>query len=323
MVSHWQSLLLTFVTCVTCIDAGLLLQPSHIARSIRVRVCLCLLGTIVELSLLILVCIHNTISRISFTWKKRCLADTSWIFLFWSWKNHVKVVENHWVGTLCSSQLKTMAVNLSRLTSVVCWINWVSQTSPAQSRTKQQTSSSSKSLCVALEQMGEFAAVDSRHSLGRHDIDAGLCAPDGHQASAHRLRMSGTHRHGADGELARAALATRAEHARGTTAQPTVLWELRVQTHSRHVSCYSSLFLAHRSRFRWLFFPLLSALKYSILYCTFLVHHFIICITVLCCWWVVIPLHSLAFHFSVCCLLNLKWIRDCSEYREWLKSHTP
>jgi len=77
--------------------------------------------------------------------------------------------------------------------------------------------------CRVAEQVGELTPVDSRNSLGRNDFHAGLRTTDGHQASADRLRLSWTHCHGADGELSRETLASRAEHTRGTTAQQTLL----------------------------------------------------------------------------------------------------
>ena len=72
-------------------------------------------------------------------------------------------------------------------------------------------------------QVVELAAVDAGDSLGWNDLHAGLGSTIRHQTSSDRLRVSGRDRLGADGELAREALASGSEHAGSTPAQPTRL----------------------------------------------------------------------------------------------------
>jgi len=81
-------------------------------------------------------------------------------------------------------------------------------------------------------QMGERTAVNAGNSLGWHDLHARLCPAVSHQASARRLRLSGGHCDRADRKLTWEALASGSQYAGGTTAQPTRLWQLCLQTHS-------------------------------------------------------------------------------------------
>jgi len=121
-------------------------------------------------------------------------------------------------------------------------------------------------------QVGELVTVNSSHSLGRHDIHSWLSAADRDQTRPHWLGLSGEHCHRADGELTRATLAARTQHAGGASTQQTILRELRLQTHPRHVQLHLTFILPLSCTLHWTFPPNEFPTCTLILHVTLLLH---------------------------------------------------